>query len=145
VLALDDGALARLFIGATRIAPHQRNRWLQRVAKELEGHPPSPTARRLRKFQARRHNGQACYRIVSDQVDLEELLLASGTLAPADRDDHSKVEAALARFLSLCIADHRNAFQPGRGIYDTVRVGLCLSALRRKVSDGPPKRRRPSR
>jgi hypothetical protein len=139
VLALDDGALARLCIGATAVAPHKRNRWLQRVAKELEGHRPSPTARRLRKFQARRHHGKACYRIVQDQVDLEELLLASGTLAPSDRDDHGKVEAALSRFLSLCILDHRNAFQSDREIYDTVRVGLCLSALR-KVSDGPPKR-----
>src|SRR5262249_20677416 len=114
------------------------------MARKLQN-PPSATARRLRKFQARRHNGQACYRIVQDQVDLEELLLASGTLAPADRDDHRKVEAALSRFLSLCILDHRNAFQSDREIYDTVRVGLCLSALRKKVSDDPPKRRRPSR
>jgi hypothetical protein len=145
VLALDDGALARLCIGATAVAPHLRNRWLQRVAKELEGHRPSPTARRLRRFQARRHNGQACYRIIQDCVDLEELLLASGTLAPADRDDHRQVEAALSRFILICILDHRNAFQSDREIYDTVRVGLCLSALRREVSDGPPKRRRPSR
>jgi hypothetical protein len=141
MLALTDEAWARIAIGATRIAPDQRSRWLQRVAKELEGHRPSPTARRLRRYQARRHHGQACYRIVQDCVDLEELLLASGTLAPADRDDHSKVEAALSRFLSLCILDHRNAFQSDREIYDTVRVGLCLSALRRKVSDGPPKQR----
>src|SRR5262245_36968679 len=49
-------------------------------------------------------HGQACYRIVQDCVDLEELLLAAGTLAPGDRDDHGKVEAALSRFLSLCIA-----------------------------------------
>jgi hypothetical protein len=141
VLALDDGAWARLCIGATAVAPHLRNRWLQRIAKELEGHRPSPTARRLRKFQARRHNGQACYRIVQDQVDLEELLLASGTLAPADRDDHGKVESALAGFIRICILDLRNAFQSDQEIYDRVRVGLCLSALRRKVSDGPPKRR----
>src|SRR5262245_29155420 len=138
MIGLSDVGLAYLVLAAGRVAPRKRNRWLQRTARELE-HPPSATARRLRKFQARRRNGQACYRIVSDQVDLEELLLASGTLAPADRDNHGKVEAALARFLSLCIADHRNAFQPDREIYDTVRVGLCLSALR-KVSDGPPKR-----
>ena len=145
MLALDDGAWARLCIAATAVAPRQRNRWLQRVAKELEGHPPSPTARRLRQYQARRRRGEACYRITQDCVNLEELLLASGTLAPADRDDHSKVEAALSRFIGVCIADyHRNAFQSDREIYDTVRVGLCLSALRRKVSDGPPKRR-PSR
>jgi hypothetical protein len=145
MLALDDGALARIVIGATRIAPSQRSRWLKKLAFEFEGHRPSSTAQRLRRFQARRKNGQRCYRVVEDQVDLEEMLLASGTLAPADREDHSKVEAALSRFISLCIADHRNTFQSDREIYDTVRVGLCLSALRRKVSDGPPKRRRPSR
>ena len=71
----------------------------------------------IRKYQARRRNGQRCYRVVEDQVDLEEMLLASGTLAPADREDHSKVEAALSRFISLCIADHRNTFQPDREIY----------------------------
>ena len=140
MLALDDGALARLCIGATAIAPDKRSRWLQRMARKLQN-PPSATALRLRKFQARRRNGQACYRVVQDQVDLEELLLASGTLAPADRDDHSKVEAALSRFLSLCILDHRNAFQSDQEICDNVRIGLRVSALR-KVSDGPPKRSR---
>ena len=141
MLALDDGAQARLCIGATRIAPSRRGRWLKSIAKELEGHPPSATARRLRRFQARRHNGQACYRTIQDQVDLEELLLAAGTLSPLERDDHAAVERALTRFLSLCILDHRNAFQSDREIYDTVRVGLCLSALR-KGFDGSPKRKK---
>jgi hypothetical protein len=139
MLALDDAALARLAIGATRIAPHQRSRWLQRVARELEGHTPSPTARRLRKFHARQRNGQRVYRVIEDQIDVEEMLLAAGVLAPRDRDNHAAVEAALARFLHILISDHHgNAFPPGRGIYD-IRVGLCLSALRRKVPDGPPK------
>src|SRR5215831_6097350 len=133
MIALSDIGLAYLVAAANRIAPEQRGRWLQRMARKLE-HPPSATALRLRKFQARRRNGQACYRVVQDQVDLEELLLMAGILASADRDDHSKVEAALALFLRLCIADHRNAFQSDREICDTVRVGLCLSALRRKVS-----------
>ena len=141
MLALTDEAWARIAIGATRIAPDQRSRWLQRVAKELEGHRPSPTARRLRRYQARRHHGQACYRIVQDCVDLEELLLAAGVLSPQDRDNHAAVEQALGRFLALCVLDHRNAFQSDREIYDTVRVGLCLSALR-KGFDGSPKRKK---
>ena len=140
MLALDDGALARLCIGATGVAPHQRNRWLQRVAKELEGHRPSPTARRLRKFQARRHHGQACYRVVQDCVDLEELLLAAGGLSPQDRDNHAAVEQALGRFLALCVLDHRNAFQPGRGIYDTVRAELGLTALQKALPHVSKKR-----
>jgi hypothetical protein len=72
-------------------------------------------------------------------VDTEELLLASGTLAANDRDDTRKVEAALERFISLCIADHRNAFHSDEEIRANVRTGLRLSALR-KVSDGQPKR-----
>src|SRR5262249_36403199 len=123
MFGLSDVGLAYLGLAAGRVAPRNRHRCLQRTARGLE-HAPSATARPRRRYQARRRNGQACYRIVQDCVGLEELLLASGTLAPADRDDHSKVEAALARFLSLCILDHRNAFQSDREIYDTVRVGL---------------------
>ena len=145
VIGLSDQGLAHLVIAASRIAPQARGRWLRRLAHELEGHPPSPNANRLRKFQARRHNGQKCFRLTLNEVDTEELLIASGVLGAADRDDTRAVERALERFISLCILDHRNAFQHDREICDTVRVGLCLSALRRKVSDGPPKRRRPSR
>jgi hypothetical protein len=39
MLALTDEALARLAIGATRVAPHARSRWLQDVAHKLD--PPS--------------------------------------------------------------------------------------------------------
>src|SRR5215831_12244967 len=140
MIGLSDVGLAYLVLAASRIAPEQRGRWLQRLARELEGRAPSATARRLRRLQARRRNGQACYRIVSDQVDLEELLLASGTLAPADRDDHGKVEAALSRFLSRCIADHRNAFQSDREIYDTVRAELGLTALQKALPHVSKKR-----
>src|SRR5215831_5782476 len=118
MIALTDVGLGLLVAAANRVVRHRRGRWLKQVAKELEGHRPSPTARRLRRFQARRHNGQACYRIVQDSVDLEELLLAAGTLSPLERDNHAAVEQALARFLALCIADHRrNAFQSDREIY----------------------------
>ena len=103
-------------------------------------------ALRVRKFRTRQRNGERVYRVVVDQVGLEELLIVAQTLSPSARDDHTAVEAALKRLLSILIVDHHgNAFPPGRGMYDTVRVGLCLSALRRKVSDGPPKRQRPSR
>jgi hypothetical protein len=140
MIGLSDAGLAYIVLAANRIAPQQRGRWLQRIAHELE-HPPSATARRLRRYQARRRNGQACYRLTLDEIDTEELLLAAGTLAPADRDDHRKVESALAGFIRICILDHRNAFQPDREIYDNVRIELCWSALR-KVSDGPPKPKR---
>jgi hypothetical protein len=142
-LAFDDAALARLAIGATRIARSQRYHWLKKVVRQLEGHPPSPTARRLRKYRSRVRNGERVFCVTLDQVDLEELLIAARTLLPAARDDHAEVQAALQRLLHFLIADHHhgNAFPPDREIYDTVRVGLCLSALRREVSGGPSKRR----
>jgi len=141
VIALDDQALARLAIAATRVPERGRRRWLRRIARELEGHRPSAVALRVRKFRTRQRNGERVYRVVVDQVGLEELLIVAQTLSPSARDDHTAVEAALKRLLSILIVDHHgNAFPPGRGMYDTVRVGLCLSALRRKVSDGPPKR-----
>jgi hypothetical protein len=133
MLALDEGALARLVIAASAVAPSRRSRWLQSIARELEGHTPSPTARRLRRFQARRRSGQKCYRLTLDEIDVVEMLLSAGVLAPRDRDDHIKVERALERFISICIADHRNAFQHDRKIFDTVRIGLCLSVLRKGV------------
>jgi hypothetical protein len=138
MLAFDDGALARILIGATRIAPSQRSRWLKKLAREFEGRT-SPNAHRLRKFQSRRHNGEKCFRLTLNEVDTEELLLASGTPAADDRDDTRAVERALERFISLCIVDHRNAFQSDEEIRANVRTGLRLSALR-KVSDGQPKR-----
>jgi hypothetical protein len=140
MLALDEGAFARLFIAASAVAPSRRSRWLQSIARELEGHPPSATARRLRRLQARRRNGQKCYRLVEDEVDLVEMLISAGTLAASDCDDHGKVEAALSKFLRLVIEDHRNAFQHDREICDRVRVGLCLSVLRKKVPGDPPQR-----
>jgi hypothetical protein len=38
MLALSDEALARLAIGASRVAPNARGRWLQRLARKLD--PP---------------------------------------------------------------------------------------------------------
>ena len=141
MIAMSDEGLAYLCIAASAVAPSRRSRWLQSIARELEGQSPSPTARRLRKFHARQRNGQRIYRVIEDQIDVEEMLLAAGVLAPRDRDNHAAVEAALSRFLRILISDHHgNAFPPGRGIYDTVRVGLCLSTLRKKVPGGPPKR-----
>ena len=39
MLALDDAALARICIGASRIPRGQRRRWLRKIADELDGEP----------------------------------------------------------------------------------------------------------
>ena len=140
VLALSDAALARLCISATAIPERGRRRWLRRVARELEGYRPSAVALRVRKTRARRRQGQASYRVTLDAVDLEELLLSSGVLLPEQTDNHNAVEAALASFLQLRIADHRNGLPTDTGVYDKVRLRLVLSALRRKLRNGAPQR-----
>jgi hypothetical protein len=144
VLALTDESLARLAIAASAIPERGRRLWLRRVARELEGHRPSAAALRVRKFRTRQRNGERVYRVAVDQIGLEELLIAAQTLSPSARDDHTAVEAALKRLLSILIVDHHgSAFPSDEGICGRVRIGLCL--LRRKISDGPPKRQRSPR
>jgi hypothetical protein len=116
VLAFTDAAIARVFISATAIAPQTRGRWLQDLARALEGGkrrvangPDVQRGARLRAFRQRQRLGQSIYRLTLDAVDLEELLIASRTLRPEDRDTHSKVELALTKFLELLIADHNAA------------------------------------
>jgi hypothetical protein len=134
MLNFTDKGLAHLAIAATAVAPNQRRRWLKRIAAELDGHPPTATALRLRQYRAGQRNGQRVYRVVLDQVELEELLIAAQTLAPHKRDDHAAVEAALQQLLAILIADpDGNAFPPGRGMTDRVKVRLVLAALQKEL------------
>ena len=75
MLALDDQALAHLFISATAVSQRQRARWLRSVARELEGQAPTAGAQRSRKFRRRQHSGLAVYRTIHDR----------GSLAPHTR------------------------------------------------------------
>jgi hypothetical protein len=68
---------------------------------------------RVHEFRERKRSGQACYRIIFDEVRLEELLVESGTLAEADRDDRAAVEAALTRFVELSVIDFETRFKVG--------------------------------
>jgi hypothetical protein len=54
MLALSE-ALARLAIGATRVAPHALARWLQQIARKLDP-PPRPSSRQGR-WRARQREG----------------------------------------------------------------------------------------
>jgi hypothetical protein len=47
MLALSDGALARIVIGASRIPVHARRRWLEQLAQRLDP-PPKPATRQVR-------------------------------------------------------------------------------------------------
>jgi hypothetical protein len=96
VLALDDAALARLVIAATRIRPNHRARWLRRIARAVD---PSPNALRLRRARQRQNNGTATYRLALNQVPIEELLVRERLLAPGQEYTRAQVEAALTTFL----------------------------------------------
>jgi hypothetical protein len=61
MLALDDAALARLAIGATRIRASERGRWLQNVARKLD--PPKRPLTRQGRWRQRQRNGGAIYRL----------------------------------------------------------------------------------
>jgi hypothetical protein len=112
MLALTDEGLAHLAIAATAIAPEQRERWLQKLARELD--PPtiptvvatqrarSPAAIRQHKVRQRRRAGVHIYRLPLRDVCVEgliEMMLASGQLSAREADDHRMIEAKLARLL----------------------------------------------
>jgi hypothetical protein len=51
MLALDDAALARIFIGASRVPPAERGRWLRKLADVLDP-APAPKPHTLAKRRA---------------------------------------------------------------------------------------------
>ena len=71
MLALDDAALARLMIGATRVAPNARDRWLQDLARKFDP-PPRPLTRQGR-WRQRQRNGCAIYRLTGRLTEVEAL------------------------------------------------------------------------
>ena len=76
MLALTDAALARLCIGATRVDPRRRGRWLRQIAERVD--PPAigqdsaertPAARRKRKERAQHKAGFHYYGMwISDRA-----------------------------------------------------------------------------
>jgi hypothetical protein len=76
--------------------------------------PAKTTIQRLRDYRERKRNGIAVYRVVLDEVNLEELLIAARTLTQEDCDNldkrqaHMAVESALTKFIELLISDHHN-------------------------------------
>jgi hypothetical protein len=82
MLALSDEALGRLAIGASRVAPHARARWLQRLARQLDP-PPRPPTR------------QARWRAPASATGVRSTGL-TGHLTEVEALDHVRVERALA-------------------------------------------------
>jgi hypothetical protein len=102
MLALSDEALARLAIGASRIVPHARGRWLQRLAQKLDP-LPRPLTRQGR-WRQRQRNGTVIYRIELRLDPVIEALIASERLSEGNALQHRQVEIAIGRVVEDCCA-----------------------------------------
>jgi hypothetical protein len=114
VLALTDTQLALLCIKATAFRANHRGRWLRKIARAVD---PTPNALRCRRARQRRNNGTAYYRLALAQVEIEELLVREGLLAPGQEYTRAQVEAALAEFITrLCAFDMHVEPEAGNGL-----------------------------
>jgi hypothetical protein len=102
MLALSDEALARLAIGASRVRPSARGRWLQRLAAKLD--PPAKPKTRQGRWRQRQRNGRAIYRLELHVERLVDALIANQRLSERDAEQHARVEAALAEMVADYVA-----------------------------------------
>ena len=100
MLALDDGALARLAIAASRVRRGQRRRWLAGIATKLD--PPRTVIRsreRSRRARVRKKNGKAVLRVEVDHDPLVLALIESKRMSEAETADLRRVEAVVGKML----------------------------------------------
>jgi len=109
MLALDDAALARLCIGASRVHRGRRRQWLREIAAKLD--PPkegtgqlsrTPAARRQARARAREKNGVSFYRLEISHHAIEGMIrqwVSTGQITDeqALRLDRVGIERELAR------------------------------------------------
>ena len=109
--------------GASRIAP----------ARRAEPSSASPGARYTRAWRRRGKSGRILLRIEIDEAALAAMLVGHKLLDPLLADDRKSLTAATERALAaLCdgeVSPH------DRGIVDTLRARLCLTAFQR-TTDG---------
>jgi hypothetical protein len=106
MLALTDSALARLYIGATRVDPRRRRQWLRDIAAKLDPSPearsPSPAARRQAKRRALHKKGIHIHHLPLRDICVEGLvtqMVMTGRLTEREALDDQRVDAELARLL----------------------------------------------
>ena len=66
-------------------------------------------AERQRDYRARRDAGDVTFRLVLNEVDTAEMLIAGGLLPESDADDREKLTAALEQQIAILIKLSRNA------------------------------------
>ena len=142
MLCFSDEAMARVLIAGTAIKPDEQKAWLEGLAARFEKARRtelSPSARYTQRYRARRKAGQLVLQnIVVDEVTLVTGLVQLRLLDPLRADDRKALAAAAGRALeAICEASHQDG-EPR----DTIRLGLCISALRkRKPSESRPSTR----
>jgi hypothetical protein len=111
MLALDDQALARLFIAASGVPQPERARWLQRFARRLD---PTPNALYSRRWRTRERSGLSLYHIELDTIAIETLLQREGLLPSYTELERADVERALTTFILKLIELSAQDIAPGR-------------------------------
>jgi hypothetical protein len=97
MLALDDGAFARLFIAASAVPHRRRARWLRRIARQLD---PSPNALHCRGARERQRSGLTVYHLLLETVGIEALLEREQLLRAGADHSRREVEAALRELIT---------------------------------------------
>jgi hypothetical protein len=103
LLQFNDESLARLIRATAKISHRKRGRFLRRLAHDWD---PSPNALRLRKARQRQNHGVKYFRLVLNELAVEELLIREQRLLPGRDYSRAEVESQLARFIDdLCKFD----------------------------------------
>jgi hypothetical protein len=67
------------------------------------------SAARQRKYRERVRHGRGVWRVEAETVELEHLLESAKLLPTGIEHDHHCVQAALTKFIEICIADNRKS------------------------------------
>ena len=97
MLALDDGAMARIAIAATGVHPAAREEWLMKVATALER--AARPREKQRAYRQRKAHGRICLPIAVDEADAVNALVSVGALANRN-PDRDEIRIALERLLA---------------------------------------------
>jgi hypothetical protein len=106
MLALDDQAMALVFVAASAIPPDKRKAWLADVAHQLDqislsgeirSAPLAPSTVRTRRWRARESAGQVLLTVAVDEASLVVRLVADGLLNPTVADSRKALTTATER------------------------------------------------
>jgi hypothetical protein len=97
MLALSDGALARLAISATALPPHARGRWLRQIANRIDPPPQRSDTVRKARLRQRERSGHIVLQVEVHEHDLAAAMIEAGLLTEAQALSRADLARALAR------------------------------------------------